>query len=223
MPESRVSEYSRAPKAILSGQESLEEIILVLERNLAKKLGNSERLEKWGKVKFFGAARPEWLEAWKRFVTGQGLASLFHIHAGVQQTLEPITAFTLAMLRLGGHPQEILRKQAAVIQAAASAGDIEFFKQLGLTLRNRSRTKREGAFLSYSILCHWFAGLLWLMSDKVGFRALSAYADSTITIDAYRKARSRLGLKGYRGNVRAASIIAFDPETKSYQYGCDWT
>ena len=178
---------NETPKKILSGQQVSKQIILITERNLAKKLGNSELLERWLKMKSFNSTRQEWLNAWKRFQQKHGFDSLSGIRAGVQQTLEPAKAFALTMLRHGNHPEETVRKQAAVIYGAAWEGDVEFFKQLGLVLRDRHRTKREGTFLSYSILCYWFAGRLWLMGDKLGSGALSAYTGSTITSDAYPK------------------------------------
>jgi hypothetical protein len=213
---------NETPKKIVSGQQAFEQIILNTERNLANKLGNSELLDKWLKMKSFNSTRQEWLNAWTQFEEKIGFDSLAGMRAGVQQTLEPAKAFALTMLRHGNDPEETVKNQAAIISGAAWEGDVEFFKQLGLVLKNRDRTKREGTFLSYSILCYWFAGRLWLMGDKVGSGALSEYTGSAITSDAYRKARSRLGLEGYRGNVRAAPIVAFDPETKSYEYGCDW-
>ncbi|HSS17434.1 MAG TPA: hypothetical protein VLQ29_10715, partial [Candidatus Dormibacteraeota bacterium] len=78
---------NESPKATLSGEESFEEIIHITERNLAKKLGNSECLERWRTKKSFNSARQEWLDAWKRFAEEHGLDSLFGMHAGVQQTL----------------------------------------------------------------------------------------------------------------------------------------
>jgi hypothetical protein len=214
---------NESPKAILSGQQSFEQIILTTERKFAKKLGNSERLEKWSEVRFFGAARREWLGAWKRFLTGQGLASLFDIHAGVQQTLEPTKAFALAMLRLTGQAEVTLRNQAAVIYDAACEGDVEFFKNICKALRSRSRTEeRERAFLPYNILCYWFAGLLWLMNDKPGWAALYAYTGKHIQKAAYRKARERLGLNGNRDRVKASPVLEYDPQMKIYKYGPGW-
>jgi hypothetical protein len=214
---------NETPKKILSGQQAFEQIILITERNLAKKLRNSEVLERWLKMKSLNSTREEWLGAWKRFQEKQGLDSLSGMHAGVQQTLEPAKAFVLALLRHASDPERTLKSQAAIIHGAAGEGDVEFFKQLGLLLRNHPRMKREGSFLSYSILCYWFAGRLWLMGDKVGSRALSAYTGSTVTSDAYRKTRSRgLSLDGYRRYVKSAPIVGFDPERKSYQYRCNW-
>jgi len=72
--------------------------------------------------------------------------------AGVQQTLEPAKDFVLTMLRHDSHPEETLKSRAAapIIYGAALEGDVKFFKQLGLLLRNHPQTKREGSFLSDS-------------------------------------------------------------------------
>jgi hypothetical protein len=217
------SECALNLKEILSAQQEFEQITLNTERNLAKKLGNSERLEKWCKVKFFGAARREWLGAWKRFVAGHGFASLLDVDAGVQQTLEPMKGFTLLMLRRSNQHEVTLRNQAAVIYAAAREGDVEFFRNICLALRSRSRTKSEGAFLSLNILNYWFAGLLWLMNEEAGSNALRAYTNKKITKDAYRKACDRLGLNGYKHRMRAPPVLAYHPKTRSYQYARKWT
>ena len=212
------------PKPAKDGEQLFEQIILTTERNLAKRLGNSDRLEKWQRVKFFKAARREWLDAWKRFARAHGLGSVLKIRAGAQQTLEPMKDFTLAMLRLSGEPEETVKNQAGVIHAAASAGDIEFFKQFGLALRSASRAKRQGAILAYSILCYWFAGLLWLMNDKAGWAALCDYTRrKDITKAAYRKACHRLGLKGYKDRMRRPAVLYYDPVTGTYKYGSAWT
>jgi hypothetical protein len=205
------------------GGEVLERTILTTERNRARDLGNLERIEKWQHEEFFGAARREWLDALRRLARKHGLGSLYEIRARVPQTPEPEKAFTLTSLRLSHRPGEVLRNRATVIKAAALAGDIEFFRQLGRVLVNHSRTQRDSSFLSYSILIYWFAGLLWLMGDKMGACAVSAYTGGTVETDAYRKARERLGLQGYRPYVKAAPVLTYDAETKSYQYGRDWT
>jgi hypothetical protein len=214
---------SESPKAISSGQQLWEEIILISEGNFAKELGNSDRLENWRNVKFFSPARRELLAAWKRFGEILKLDSLFGIHAGVQQTLEPIKAFTLVMLRLCNRTEETLRNQAAVIYGAAREGDVEFFKNICLALRSRSLAKPEGSSLSYDILRYWFAGLLWLMNEEAGSNALRAYTNKKFTKDAYRKACDRLGLKGYKHRMRAPPVLAYHPRTRSYQYAPKWT
>jgi hypothetical protein len=122
-----------------TGQQLFEEIILNTERSLAKKLGNSEQLEQWMKKKSFNSARREWLDGLRCFAKKQGLGSLYDIHAGVQQTLEPTKDFTLVMLRRSSEPLVTLRKQAGVIDAAAREGDIEFFKKINLAFESRGR------------------------------------------------------------------------------------
>jgi hypothetical protein len=100
------------PKEIVSAQQLFEDVILIGERNFAKKLGNSNRLERSRKLKWkvFNSARKEWLDAWKRFLRGKGLGSSLDIRAGVQQTPEPENAFTLALLRRTARPDEIQKK-----------------------------------------------------------------------------------------------------------------
>ena len=85
-------------------------------------------------------------------------------------------------------------------------------------MRNRKRTKRESAFLAYSVLCYWFAGQLWLMNAKAGADALRAYTGEEITKIAYWQACRRLGLSGYKDRMRNPPVLGYDPETGSYEY-----
>src|SRR5262245_19647872 len=210
------------PEAPKDGEQLLQETVLTAEKNWAKRIGNSERFQETKSVEFFGPARQEWLDAWKRFFTAKGLGSLFDIHAGVGP-LEPEKAFTLASLRFSKHPDEILRKRASVIEASRK-DDPRFSKKLRLAQRSGRLRQDESGFLPYSILIYWFTGLRWLMNDKTGAVALRAYTGKWgIGIDAYRKARGRLGLNGYRGHVKAAPVLEYDPKTRRYEYGAGWT
>jgi hypothetical protein len=83
------------PEAPKDGEQLLEETVLTAEKNWAKRLRNSERFQETKRIEFFGPARQEWLDAWKRFLRTKGLGSLFDIHARVGP-LEPVKAFTLA-------------------------------------------------------------------------------------------------------------------------------
>jgi hypothetical protein len=204
------------------GEQLFERVIFTMEKNLARRLGTSERVEEWQTKTFFKAARREWLGAWKRFATwkGFGRGSLFDIQAGIQQTLEPEKAFTLTSLRLSNRPDFILRRRAIVI--ALSKGDPEFLKKIRLASRSGKGRKGGGAFLSYSILCYWFPGQLWLMNEEAGYNALRAYTGNEITKSAYRKACSRLDLKGYKHRMRDPAV-SYDPKTGSYLYAPKWT
>jgi hypothetical protein len=212
---------SSAPR---DGKQLLEEVIFTTEKNFAKRLGNSERVQKWQKEKSFKTPRREWLGAWKRFAEKHHLGSLPGIHAGVQQTLEPVKNFTLALFRFC-EPQAVLRNQAGVIYAAAREGDVKFFRAIHLAFKSREfRSEADTSFLAYNILCYWFAGLLWLMNDEAGRAALCAYTGhSDITQDAYRKSRERLGLNGHRDRVEASPILWYEPEKRLYKYGPGWT
>ena len=210
-----------ASPAISSGEQLLEQIALTADRKITKDLGNSECLERWRKKKVFASAQGEWLGGWKRFARTHGLETLLRIHAGVQHDPEPIRSLVLAMLRLSDKPQEVLKKQAPVIDAAVREGDVEFFKKLNLALKSRGGRgsgEAESSFLAFNILRYWFAGLLWLMNDKEGCNALSAYTGNKIETAAYRKARLRLGLRGHKDRMRRPPVLEFDPVTRSYKY-----
>jgi len=221
------SESVTSPKPLKNGEEFFEQVIFTTERNFATRLGNSQRVQKWQKVRFFDAARREWLGAWKRFAKEHGLGSLFEIRSGIQQTLEPVKAFTLAALRRSDNPSETLRKRAAEIYAAACEGDVEFLKQINLAFKSRSRraeAEADRSFLAYNVLSYWFAGLLWLMNNKAGWLALCEYTKrKDITKDAYRQTCRRLGLNGYKNRTRKPAVFYYDAGTQTYKYGPEWT
>jgi hypothetical protein len=171
------------PSSISTGIDLTNELVLNMERNLARRLGNSERLERCQSVKHFPSARNEWFGAWCLFCQRHGLASVLDIRAGKQQTLKAAKTFTLAMLRIGDQPKETLQKQAPLIYAAACEGDVNFFRNIGNAFRGHDRARREGAPLDlhWCILSYWFAGLLWLMSAEVGSRALREYLKTRST------------------------------------------
>jgi hypothetical protein len=200
-----------------TGEQLFWEIILNTERNFAKRLGNSERLQEWSKAEFFGAARREWLDAWKRFAVRHGLEPLFDIRAGVQETLGPAKDVALMMLRRANNPEVTLRNQKGVFYACE--GDVEFQKRKKLALRSRRRrVESDTSFLSYNILCYWFAGLLWLMSEKQGWGALCHYTKRAITKAAYRSACRRLGLEGYKGRTRRTPVLEYEAVRGIYKY-----
>jgi hypothetical protein len=221
------------PSSISTGIDLTNEIVLNMERNLARRLGNSERLERCHNVKHFASARSEWFGAWCLFYQRHGLASVLDIRAGQQQTLKAAKTFTLAMLRLGDQPKETLQKQASLIYAAACEGDVDFFRNIGHAFRGHDRARREGAplDLDWCILSYWFAGLLWLMSAEEGSRALCEYlkthstnpSRSVVTIAAYTKVCSRLKLKGYKAFTRMPPVLAYYPKAKTYDYASGWT
>jgi hypothetical protein len=232
MPGADFFSKSMTPlQQLKNGKQLFEEVILTTEKNFAKRLGNSERVQKCrsgcARAKFFEAARQEWVDALGRFAKKHHLGSLFGIRAGVQQTLEPVKNFTLVLFRFCDRPEEVLRKQAAVIYAAAREGDVKFFHAIHLALKSRSRrveAKVDSSFLAYNILCYWFAGLLWLMNDEAGRAALCAYTHHTdIAQDAYRKSRERLGLDGHRDRVKASPVLWYEPEKRIYKCRSGWT
>src|SRR5260370_15731710 len=165
------------PSSISTGGDVLNEIVLNMERNLAKRLGNSERLERCQNVEHFASARSEWFGAWRLFYQRHRLASVLDISAGKQQTLKTYKNFILEMLRIGDQPKEIFQKQAPVIYAAACEGDVDFFRNIGHALRGHRRARREGAplDLDWCFVSYWFAGLLWLINAEAGSEALREY------------------------------------------------
>jgi hypothetical protein len=219
------AENRRNPSSISSGLELLDAIALNMERNLATQLENSERLEKCKSIEHFAAARSEWFAAWRLLYQRHGLtAAALDIRTGKQQTLEGAKAYILAMLRTIDQPEVTLQKMAGVIYAAAHEGDVDFFRKMGLAFRARKRSTRgESSFLAWNILRYWFAGLLWLMNPDAGSIALRQYTGRVVSMDAYRKARERLGLKGYETFADSPPVLAYHPRKKAYAYAPSWT
>jgi hypothetical protein len=218
----------------MSGEDLVNQIALNMQRNFARRLGNSERLERCETLKHFASARKEYFGAWHLFHQRHGVGSVLEVRAGGdQQALEAAKRFVLAMLRHGDQPKDVLQKQAAIIYAAASEGDVDFFRNIGHAFRGHDRARREGAplDLDWCILSYWFAGLLWLMNAEVGSRALREYlkthsttdSRSVVSVAAYRQACSRLGLKGYKAFATMPPVVGYWPKQKTYQYYKGWT
>ena len=239
-PESEQQGGSVSGEVIWRGREVFFESILRMERLYLARLGNKERFEKWETTEFFAGAREEWLGAWERFALSHGQRPVLHYFGALQHfhadkefwrvELEPMKEIVLLLLRrlddLHEH-EETLRNLAEVIYGAARQGDVAFFKKISLALRRRGgrmEKKAESLFLAYYILCHWFAGLLWLMSEKPGWAALCAYTGrKDITKDAYRKACHRLGLCGYKDRMRTPPVLEYDRVSGLYRYAAAWT
>ena len=148
----------RTDFSLQTGEQVFELIVLNnVERNAAEDLGTLDRFPAWQQLDFYETARVEWLSAWKQFARKHDLGTLFKLRAGLQQTLEPIKAFTLAALRRGGKPEVILRNQAAVIAAAWLQRDREFLKKIRAAKRVGKRANPQRGFLQYNILRYWFA------------------------------------------------------------------
>jgi hypothetical protein len=203
--------------------EAYHQMVINTERNLAKRFGNFERMTKWESTEFFSVARAEWFRAWELLGRRHGLAAVLALRSGKQEMSGEVKAATLALLRLST-PEDTLKRQAAIIHAAACEGDVNFFHRIGLALRSRDRRKPDSAALAWDLLTHWFAGLLWLMNDETGFGALRSYTGKKgLTIDAYRKAVSRLGLKGFPDRTKRPPILNYRPRTRSYVCSKAWT
>jgi hypothetical protein len=210
---------------IWDGGEVFGRMILSVEEVLARKLGNCERMRKWEGTEFYGGAREEWFGAWKGFISAHGWGPVLNFRADLVKgrvKLGMMEELALLMLRWSKgleEQEETLRNMAEVVRVAARAGDVEFFKSLALALRDGDRrVEARAPFLGYNILGYWFSGLLWLMEDKAGWAALSAYTDKAIERDAYRQACHRLGLKGYKGRFPRAPVLGFDAVSGLYRY-----
>ena len=189
-------------------------MVINAERNVAKGLGNLERLEKWQQTQFFAVAREEWFRACTLFAKRHGIAAVLKLRAGEQENSGDAKAAALALLRLGAKPSETLQRHAPTIYRAACDGDVDFFHKIGLALRSRNQKKIESGSTGYALLTHWFSGLLWLMNDEAGHRALRSYTGEQITIDAYRKIASPLAVEQSSGPHQVPSGSRVSPEDK---------
>src|SRR5262249_25318013 len=108
-------------------------------------------------------------------------------------------------------------------------GNFQFFENMFKARRSRTRARNLGRApeIDFAVLCFWFAGHLWLMTDDVGSHALRQYLKSSgtpregISAESYKKARRKLKLKGYRAFTRKAPV-RYDPATKRYSYRTGW-
>jgi len=174
---------SNSPNRSLS--ELFQKTVLIAETNLAKRLGNLERLKRCQCLEHFSAARDEWFTAWRIFLGTKKLAAFAN---DKEPTLEAMKNYVLEMLRMTDDPEVTIRNQAAVIYGAALDGDVQFFRGIAAAFRghDRSQTKplptfagnpssssvsaasKHAAPLDWCILNYWFAGLLWLMNSETG-------------------------------------------------------
>ena len=204
-------------------QEIYDQLVTITERNYATSLGNLERMEKWARTKFFPASRKEWFHAWNLVAKRHRFAPALQLRAGRQKTLSDVKTAAIAILRNNPDPGETLKRHADTIMAAAREGDVAFFHQIGLALTSRARRKPDATSLSWDMLPHWFAGLLWLMNAETGIQALRAYTGRRYSVENYRRTARRLGLKDYPGNTRSPPIIAYHPKTRRYVCSASWT
>jgi hypothetical protein len=220
------------PSSISTGIDLINAIVLNMEQNVARRLGNSERLKRCQNLENFASARNEWFGAWHLFLQRHGLGTILNVGAGKQEKLKAYKTFVLEMLRLGDQPKEILQNQAPIICALAREGDVDFFRRMGHAFRGHDRARRERApvDLAWCIALYWFAGLLWLMDAEAGHRALILYLKDVgtapreiVTLDAYKKACSRLRLKGYRAFATRPPVLGYYPKQKAYGYRKRWT
>ena len=100
------------------------------------------------------------------------LRTRFESASGQRNSWDVLRILPLVISRLTDRPEETLKRFSAIICRAACEGD--FFRKLVLAWRGYARGKRRGASLDFSLLTHWFAGLLWLMNAEVGVQALCA-------------------------------------------------
>ena len=198
--------------------------LVAVEEQFAARLGNSERLSKCRQLPEFPAAREEWLAASDVYVSNQGLSALTRDTASSDDG----KTYVLDMIRKRGPAPDLLRNAAAVFFVAATEGDTRFFKDFTAAMRAHVRRKRSGPTqLAWCILTHWFGGLLWLMDNEAGSKALQQYLrmehpNTRVSEAAYRRARARLGLKGYQTFTKSPPILGYYPKQNGYGYDEHW-
>jgi len=203
-----------------------EALFLEFERGSAKRLGNAERLQRCQSLEYFPAARTEWLQAvhlvCKQYHFGA-------VSASGKPTLEALKNYVLEGLSVTDTPDVMLRNMADVIHEAARQGEVEFFRTMARAFRRHERSRRKTS-LAWCIVLYWFAGLLWLMDAEAGHKALILYLKDAetapreiVTLDAYKKACSRLGLKGYKAFATRPPVLGYYPKQKTYGSRKGWT
>ena len=216
---------NRSPVSSIA--EVSEPLFLEFERGTAMRLGNAKRLQRCQSLKYFPAARTEWLRAVHRVCKQYRFGA---VSASGKPTLEALKNYVVQALRFTETPDVVLRNMADVIHEAARQGDVEFFQNMARAFRRHERSKRETS-LAWCIVLYWFAGLLWLMDAETGHRALILYLTKIegtapreiVTLDAYKKARSRLGLRGYKAFATQPPVLGYYPREGEYGYREGWT
>jgi hypothetical protein len=231
LPKSATPQLSVKDKAEnLSPVSSIAEIVeaqfLEFERETAIRLGNAERLQRCQSIEYFPAARAEWRQAVHLVCKQYHLSA---VSASGKPTFEALRDFVLQGLRVIDTPEVLLRNTADVIHEAARQGDVEFFQNMRRAFRRHERSKRKTS-LAWCIVLYWFAGLLWLMDAEAGHRALISYLKEVdnvrreiVSLDAYKKARSRLRLKGYKAFATRPPVLGYHPKQRAYEYREGWT
>jgi hypothetical protein len=215
---------NRSPVSSIA--EVSEPLFLEFERGSAMRLGNAERLQRCQSLKYFPAARTEWLRAVHRVCKQYRFGA---VSASGKPTLEALKNYVVQALRFTETPDVVLRNMADVIHEAARQGDVKFSQNMRRALRQNERSKRETS-LAWCIVLYWFAGLLWLMDAEAGHRALISYLIEVgnaprkiVRLDAYKKACSRLRLKGYKAFATQPPVLAYHPKQRAYAYRERWT
>jgi hypothetical protein len=227
IPQLWVKDAAGNLSLVSSIAEVSEALFLEFERGIATRLGNAERLQRCQSLEYFPAARAEWRQAVHLVHKQYHLSSL---SVSGKPTLEALKKYVLEALRFADAPEEVLRNMAAPIYEAARQGDVKFFQNMAHALRQHERSKRKTS-LAWCIVLYWFAGLLWLMDAETGHRALILYLTKIegtapreiVTLDAYKKARSRLGLRGYKAFATQPPVLGYYPREGEYGYREGWT
>jgi hypothetical protein len=225
-PQLWVRDAAGNPSPVSSTAAVSEASFLEFEQGIATLLGNAERLKRSQSLEYFSAARTEWLQA-VHLVCKQYRFGAANVSG--KPTLESLKNYVLEGLRFTDTPQVILRNMADVIHEAARQGDVEFFQNMGRAFRQHERSKRKTS-LAWCIVLYWFAGLLWLMDAEAGHRALISYLKEVgnapreiVSLDGYKKACSRLRLKGYKAFATRPAVLGYNPKQKTYRYREGWT
>lgn len=208
-------------------REGIEKTLLEIERNFAARLGNLERLQMCEKLPQFPAARHEWSAAWRMQFQQMRHGAL----TTATFTLPEAKRYVLEMLASSRNPKVLLQNTAGVIYVAARAGDVTFFRQMASAFRAGKRRRQHEPPLGSHLVQYWFSGLLWLMDDEAGSRALYSYLKDApymsrstvqVPIHAYRQARRRLGLNGYSAFATRPPVEAYWPKQRAYKYAGGW-
>jgi hypothetical protein len=225
-PQLWVKETAGNLRFVSSIAEVSEAQFLEFEQQVAIRLGNAGRLRKCHSVEHFPAARVEWRQAVHLIHKQYHFSSCSDSE---RPTIETLKNYVLEGLRFADAPELALQNMAGVIYEAARQGDVEFFREIARAFRQHKRSKRKTS-LAWCIVLFWFAGLLWLMDAEAGHRALISYLKEVgnapreiVTVDAYRKACSRLGLRGYKAFVTQAPVLGYHPKQRAYEYRVGWT
>jgi hypothetical protein len=93
---------------------------------------------------------------------------------------------------------DLFKKDSSTINAAASRGDVDFFRRVGRVLNETKPGGRNQFEFSRLLLSHWLTSYLWLMPEKIAAEWLARWLGVENSLRRFRAAKHEgYALKSY--------------------------